>query len=65
MLVGFASFGRRRDGDPDCVSGDLVGGGVGDFGKGVDVAGWQLRVRLDWPLDVFSEQDDYSTKQQD
>lgn len=35
VIVGFASLrsGRRtvRDGDPDCVGGDLVGGGVGDF----------------------------------
>ena len=35
MVVGFASLRRRRrrrrDGDPDCIGGDLVGGGVGDF----------------------------------
>ena len=31
VVVRPASFGGRRDGDPDCVRGDFVGGGVGDF----------------------------------
>ena len=30
MIIGFV-FWERRDGDPDCIGRDLVGGGVSDF----------------------------------